>query len=99
MPLSLIRQILEEHLADGELTPGRPISIRMDQALLQDATGTMALMQFKRTPRARRVGPGRSTRVAGAARGPLAGLSTSSIHPIPVPDDGSLGPRRRPNAR
>src|SRR6202012_2214150 len=40
-------QILKEHLADGELKPGRPISIRMDQALLQDATGTMALMQFE----------------------------------------------------
>jgi hypothetical protein len=34
-------------LVDGDLTPGSPISIRMDQALLQDATGTMALMQFE----------------------------------------------------
>src|ERR1700756_5520071 len=47
MPDSLTRQILREHLDDGELKPGRPISIRMDQALLQDATGTMALMQFE----------------------------------------------------
>jgi aconitate hydratase len=47
MPESLTRQILKEHLADGELKPGKPISIRMDQALLQDATGTMALMQFE----------------------------------------------------
>jgi aconitate hydratase len=47
MPASLTRQILQEHLLDGELKPGRPISIRMDQALLQDATGTMALMQFE----------------------------------------------------
>src|SRR6201996_55821 len=47
MALNLTRQILEEHLAEGELKPGRPISIRMDQALLQDATGTMALMQFE----------------------------------------------------
>src|SRR5579863_4919196 len=47
MPLSLARQILEEHLVEGELKPGSPISIRMDQALLQDATGTMALMQFE----------------------------------------------------
>src|SRR3989440_12559906 len=47
MPASLPRQILKEHLVDGELKPGKPISIRMDQALLQDATGTMALMQFE----------------------------------------------------
>src|SRR4030088_1295872 len=47
MPQNLTRQILQEHLADGELKPGAPISLRMDQALLQDATGTMALMQFE----------------------------------------------------
>jgi predicted aconitate hydratase len=47
MPQSLTRQILQEHLAEGVLTPGKPISIRIDQALLQDATGTMALMQFE----------------------------------------------------
>jgi aconitate hydratase len=44
---SLTRQILQEHLVDGDLTPGRSISLRIDQALLQDATGTMALMQFE----------------------------------------------------
>jgi aconitate hydratase len=47
MPQSLTHQILNEHLVDGELKPGSPVSIRMDQALLQDATGTMALMQFE----------------------------------------------------
>jgi predicted aconitate hydratase len=47
MPENLTRQILREHLADGELKPGAPISLKIDQALLQDATGTMALMQFE----------------------------------------------------
>ncbi|MBV9471494.1 MAG: hypothetical protein JO206_00905, partial [Solirubrobacterales bacterium] len=47
MPLNLTHQILDEHLVDGELKPGSSISLRMDQALLQDATGTMALMQFE----------------------------------------------------
>ncbi len=47
MASSLTRQILQEHLVDGELKPGSPISLRIDQALLQDATGTMALMQFE----------------------------------------------------
>jgi aconitate hydratase len=40
-------QILSEHLVDGELKPGEPISLRVDQTLLQDATGTMACMQFE----------------------------------------------------
>jgi aconitate hydratase len=47
MPQSLARQILQEHLVEGELKPGSPISLRIDQALLQDATGTMALMQYE----------------------------------------------------
>ena len=47
MPLNLTNQILREHLADGELKPGSAISLHMDQALLQDATGTMALMQYE----------------------------------------------------
>src|SRR5947209_1647873 len=47
MAANFTRQILSEHLVEGELKPGSPIAIRMDQALLQDATGTMALMQFE----------------------------------------------------
>ena len=44
---SLARTILEEHLVRGELVPGTEIGLRIDQALAQDATGTMALMQFE----------------------------------------------------
>jgi len=47
MAQSYVRQILAEHLAEGDLKPGSPISLKMDQALLQDATGTMALMQYE----------------------------------------------------
>src|ERR687884_1705450 len=47
MPASLTRKILEEHLVEGDLKPGEPIALRVDQTLLQDATGTMALMQFE----------------------------------------------------
>jgi aconitate hydratase len=47
MPENLTRMILRDHLADGELVPGRSISVRVDQTLLQDATGTMAFMQFE----------------------------------------------------
>src|SRR5690349_4080647 len=44
---NLSRQILAEHLVEGELQPGSPIALRVDQTLLQDATGTMACMQFE----------------------------------------------------
>src|SRR3954462_7668802 len=47
MAASLTRKILEEHLVEGDLKPGAPISLRVDQTLLQDATGTMACMQFE----------------------------------------------------
>src|SRR5215510_8819041 len=44
---SLARTILEEHLVRGELVPGTEIAISVDQTLAQDATGTMAMMQFE----------------------------------------------------
>src|SRR5437763_703304 len=47
MAENLTRQILKEHLVEGDLEPGQPISLRVDQTLLQDATGTMACMQFE----------------------------------------------------
>src|ERR687884_1579898 len=47
MPASLTRKILEEHLVEGDLEPGEPIALKVDQTLLQDATGTMACMQFE----------------------------------------------------
>jgi aconitate hydratase len=47
MPENLSRQILSAHLVEGELKPGSPIALKVDQTLLQDATGTMACMQFE----------------------------------------------------
>src|SRR5437868_14367938 len=44
---SLARTILEDHLERGDLTPGSEIALRVDQTLAQDATGTMAMMQFE----------------------------------------------------
>src|ERR671936_726900 len=44
---SLARTILEDHLVRGELVPGTEIGLRVDQTLAQDATGTMAMMQFE----------------------------------------------------
>ena len=55
MAQNLTRQLLRDHLVEGELMPGTPIALRVDQTLLQDATGTMALMQFEQlgVPRVR----------------------------------------------
>jgi aconitate hydratase len=44
---SVTRKILAEHLVSGDMTPGEPIALRVDQVLTQDATGTMAYLQFE----------------------------------------------------
>ena len=46
MAKNLTTKILEAHLVEGELIPGSEISIRIDHTLLQDATGTMAMLEF-----------------------------------------------------
>ncbi|HPX91451.1 MAG TPA: aconitate hydratase, partial [Spirochaetota bacterium] len=47
MGLSVTYKILKDHLVDGELIPGKEIGIKIDQTLTQDATGTMAYLQFE----------------------------------------------------
>ena len=46
MGKNLATKILEVHLVSDELTPGREIAIKVDHTLLQDATGTMAMLEF-----------------------------------------------------
>lgn len=47
MAKTLTRKILEAHLVEGEIEHGEPIGIKIDQTLTQDATGTMAYLQFE----------------------------------------------------
>jgi len=47
MGKSLTRKILEKHLVMGEYVLGKEIAIKIDQTLTQDATGTMAYLQFE----------------------------------------------------
>ena len=47
MGRSLCYKILENHLISGKLEKGESITIRIDQTLTQDATGTMAYLQFE----------------------------------------------------
>ncbi|MDD5433856.1 MAG: aconitate hydratase [Nitrospira sp.] len=44
---NITQKILKEHLVSGEMNTGKAITIRMDQTLTQDATGTMAYLQFE----------------------------------------------------
>jgi len=46
MGQTLAAKILEAHLVSGELVAGKEIGIKIDQTLTQDATGTMAYLQF-----------------------------------------------------
>ncbi len=45
--MNLTQKILSAHLLSGKLIPGEEISIRIDQTLTQDSTGTMAYLQFE----------------------------------------------------
>jgi aconitate hydratase len=47
MGRSVTRKIIEQHLVEGVWAAGREIAIRIDQTLTQDATGTMAYLQFE----------------------------------------------------
>ena len=47
MGRSLARKIIDEHLVAGEAKAGSEIGLRIDQTLTQDATGTMAYLQFE----------------------------------------------------
>lgn len=47
MGLTMTEKILSAHLVEGELVRGTEIGIRIDQTLTQDATGTMAYLEFE----------------------------------------------------
>jgi aconitate hydratase len=47
MGLTLAEKILKLHTVDGEFSKGQEIGIRIDQTLTQDATGTMAYLEFE----------------------------------------------------
>lgn len=47
MGLSIAEKIIKAHLLSGEMKTGSEIALRIDQTLTQDATGTMAYLQFE----------------------------------------------------
>ncbi|MBR2929969.1 MAG: aconitate hydratase [Clostridia bacterium] len=47
MAYTIAQKIIKEHLISGDMTVGSEIALRIDQTLTQDATGTMAYLQFE----------------------------------------------------
>lgn len=47
MGLTLTEKIIKNHIVDGEMVKGTEIGLKIDQTLTQDATGTMAYLQFE----------------------------------------------------
>ena len=47
MGLTLAEKILKAHVVDGEFVKGQEIGLKIDQTLTQDATGTMAYIEFE----------------------------------------------------
>ena len=47
MGLTIAQKIIQKHLLSGETVPGQDIGLRIDQTLTQDATGTMAYLEFE----------------------------------------------------
>ena len=47
MGQNIVQKIIGSHILTGEMAPGQEISIGIDQTLTQDATGTMAYLQFE----------------------------------------------------
>jgi len=45
--LTIAQKIIKAHLVEGEMIKGTPIGLRIDQTLTQDATGTMAYLEFE----------------------------------------------------
>lgn len=47
MGKTIAQKIIADHLVSGDMTPGKEVALRIDQTLTQDATGTMAYLEFE----------------------------------------------------
>ena len=47
MGLTIAQKIIKDHLVSGDMTVGSEVALRIDQTLTQDATGTMAYLEFE----------------------------------------------------
>ena len=47
MGKNVAQKLIETHLVDGSMQPGKEIGLKIDQTLTQDATGTMVMLEFE----------------------------------------------------
>jgi aconitate hydratase len=47
MGKNVAQKLMEAHLVDGIMQPGKEIGLKIDQTLTQDATGTMVMLEFE----------------------------------------------------
>jgi aconitate hydratase len=47
LTMNIARQLIRDHLVDGRMQPGEEIGLKPDQALLQDATGTLSMLMLE----------------------------------------------------
>lgn len=47
MALNVAQKLIKDHLVSGEMNPGEEISLKIDQTLTQDATGTMVMLELE----------------------------------------------------
>lgn len=71
MAENLTRKLLAEHVVRGRLEPDDQVELRVDQALLQDATGTMACLELEQLGQMLREGSPAAAAPAGAALHPV----------------------------
>ena len=49
MGLTITEKIIKQHLIKGDMTKGSYVAIKIDQTLIHDATGTMAMLELEAT--------------------------------------------------
>lgn len=47
MPMNVAQKLIQAHLLEGEMVPGKEISLKIDQTLCQDATGTLVMLELE----------------------------------------------------
>ena len=47
MGLNVTQKLIKDHLIEGEMIPGKEIGLKIDQAFLQDATGTLVQLELE----------------------------------------------------
>jgi aconitate hydratase len=45
--MNLAQKLIAAHLVQGNMRPGEEIGLKIDQTLMQDATGTMVMLEFE----------------------------------------------------